>query len=122
MLLQLLFLCLLGLASTPVFSASPAVFDWTTNDIQLLYGSGFRLGPSERATVTVEHANTWKYGSNYFFADIVDRSDIGVEIYSEVYTYLSFNKISGNHLSVGPLCSASTILTELTTIILASFH
>lgn len=29
------------------------------------------------------------------FADMVNRRDIGFEIYAEVYTYLSFGKITG---------------------------
>lgn len=82
-------------------SASAAVFDWTSSNIQLLHGSGFRLGSSERSTVTVEHANGWKYGSNFFFVDIIHRNDTSTEIYSEVYSYLSFNKISGRDFSVG---------------------
>ena len=78
-------------------------FDWTASDIQLLYGKNFELGTSERTTLTVEHGHGWKYGTNFFFADMVNRSDIGFEIYAEVYSYFSMNKITGNDWSVGPV-------------------
>ncbi|MFI3190581.1 MAG: DUF5020 family protein [Methylococcales bacterium] len=87
---------LLGLASQ-----SARAFEWTSSDIQLLHGNDFKLGDKERTTITVEHANGWQYGSNFFFADIVDRNDIGVEVYAEVYSYLSVNKISGHDWSFG---------------------
>jgi nucleoside-specific outer membrane channel protein Tsx len=82
-------------------SSSALAFEWTSSDIQLLHGNDFKLGDKDRTTVTVEHADGWKYGSNFFFVDIVDRNDIGVEIYAEVYTYLSLNKLSGHDFSVG---------------------
>ena len=78
-------------------------FDWTASNIQLLYGDNFELGTSERTTLTVEHGHGWKYGTNFFFADMVNRSDIGFEIYAEVYSYLSMSKITGKDWSVGPV-------------------
>jgi nucleoside-specific outer membrane channel protein Tsx len=89
--------CVLSLAS----QSATAFFDWTSNDIQLLHGNDFKLGDKRRTTVTIEHADGWQYGSNFFFADIVDRNDIGVEVYAEAYTYLSLNKISGHDYSLG---------------------
>jgi len=78
-------------------------FDWTSTNIQQLYGWGFELGDSERYTTTIEHANGWKYGQNFFFVDLTERDDVGLEVYAEVYSYLSFNKILGTNLSLGPL-------------------
>ncbi len=87
-----------------LFIAEPAkAFDWTASNLQLLYGSNFELGTSDRATLTVEHGHGWKYGTNFFFADMVNRRDIGFEIYAEVYTYLSFEKITGMDWSLGPV-------------------
>ncbi len=80
-----------------------AAFDWTSSNIQLLYGKDFELGDDDRATVTIEHANGWQYGGNFFFVDIIPRNDIGVEVYAEVYTYLSFKKISGFDVELGPI-------------------
>ena len=51
----------------------------------------------------------WQYGSNFFFTDIVDRNDIGVEVYAEVYSSLSMNKISGHDLSFGPIKDISLL-------------
>ncbi len=86
------------LLSPPCYS-----FDWASSNIQVLYGGDFEFGDSDRTTFTVEHANGWKYGQNFFFVDVADRNDIGVEIYAEVYSYLSFNKLSGNNSSLGPI-------------------
>jgi nucleoside-specific outer membrane channel protein Tsx len=86
-----------------VSSHSAVAFDWTSNDIQVLHGNDFKLGDKDRTTVTVEHSNGWKYGSNFFFVDIVDRNDVGIELYAEVYSYLSLNKISGHDWSLGVL-------------------
>lgn len=95
--------CLLSL------SGQAHAFDWTSSDIQLLYGNDFKFGSKERTTITVEHADGWQYGSNFFFTDIVDRNDIGVEVYAEVYSSLSMNKISGHDLSFGPIKDISLL-------------
>jgi nucleoside-specific outer membrane channel protein Tsx len=47
-----------------------AALDWAHTDVQLLYGEGFILGESQRATVTLEHAHGWEYGDNFFFIDL----------------------------------------------------
>lgn len=78
-------------------------FDWTSNDIQVLHGTTFELGTPNRTTITIEHSDGWKYGSNFFFADIIQRSDMSTEIYTEVYSYLSFNKITEANLTLGPI-------------------
>lgn len=70
-------------------------FDWTSTNIQALYGNDFELGVDERTTFTIEHANGWKYGSNFFFVDVIDRNDVGIEVYAEAYTYLSLKKTTG---------------------------
>lgn len=84
-------------------------FDWMSNDIQLLYGSSFVLGSPDRTTVTIEHSDGWKYGSNFFFVDIINRNDISTEIYTEVYSYLSFNKITQANFSFGPIKDISLL-------------
>ena len=86
----ILLLCLQGLSLQ-----SADAFDWTASDIQLLYGNDLKFSDDdERTTATVEHGHGWQYGTNFFFADIADRNDIGVEIYAEVYSYLSMNKLT----------------------------
>lgn len=102
--LKISLILLLSLTSQTGYS-----FDWTSSNIQLLYGSDFEFGDRDRTTVTVEHANGWKYGQNFFFIDVTDRNDIGVEVYAEVYSYLSFNKISGINFSLGPIKDISLV-------------
>jgi len=92
------------------FTLSTAyAFDWTSNNVQLLYGNDFEFGVDERTTVTVEHADGWQYGTNFFFVDVADRNDIGLEIYAEVYTYLSMNKITGQNRAFGPVKDISLV-------------
>ena len=86
-----------------------AGIDWTASNIQLLYGDNFKLGSSGRTTVTVEHAHGWKYGTNFFFVDVIGRNDIGVEVYAEVYSYFSMNKITGLNWSMGPIKDISFV-------------
>ncbi len=84
-------------------------FDWTSSNLQVLYGNDFELGDRSRTTVTVEHAHGWKYGSNFFFVDTISRNDIGVEVYAEVYSYLSLSKISGRKIGFGPINDISVL-------------
>ena len=86
---------LLSLISSPILA-----FDWMSNNLQVLHGTNFQLGDKSRTTITIEHADGWKYGSNFFFVDIINRDDISTEIYSELYTYLSLNKITGRDNSI----------------------
>lgn len=90
-------------------SHSSFAFDWTSSNVQLLYGSDFEFGDRDRTTITVEHAHGWKYGQNFFFVDITDRTDIGTEVYAEVYGYLSFNKVTGANFSLGPIKDISLL-------------
>jgi len=76
-------------------------FDWTSSNIQYLYGGDFIFAEQERSTVTIEHAHGWKYGTNFFFVDMYNNN--GFEVYTEVYSYLSINKIFGADLSLGPI-------------------
>jgi nucleoside-specific outer membrane channel protein Tsx len=89
-------LCLsafLGCCGSPA-----AAFEWSSTDLQLLYGDGFKLGDAQRATVTFEHADGWAYGDNFLFIDLINHLDHGgveVEAYGELYSRLSFKKLFG---------------------------
>lgn len=85
--------------SMPSWALQP--FDWTSSNIQYLYGGDFIFAEQERSTITIEHAHGWKYGKNFFFVDMYNNN--GFEVYAEVYSYLSLNKISGANLSLGPV-------------------
>ncbi len=84
-------------------------FDWTASNLQVLYGSDFELGDADRTTLTIEHANGWQYGSNFFFVDLYDRDDIGLEVYAEAYAYLSLSKTIGQSVGFGPIHDISLV-------------
>lgn len=92
---------LTGLLTLSSPAANADIFDWTSNNIQALYGNDFQLGDKDRATITIEHSDGWLYGYNFFFVDTVVHNDIGIEFYSEIYTYLSLKKITGLNGSLG---------------------
>ncbi|GAB4266984.1 MAG: outer membrane protein OmpK [Methylomicrobium sp.] len=85
-------------------------FDWTSSNAQILYGETFEFGDPKRVTATVEHAHGWQYGTHFFFVDVADRNDIGVEVYAELYSYLSWNKTTGRTISFGPVKDVSLVL------------
>jgi nucleoside-specific outer membrane channel protein Tsx len=73
-------------------------FEWSATDVQLLYGEGFNLGDSERATATFEHADGWRYGDNFLFVDLIHHLGHGgaeIEAYGEWYTRFSLKKMFG---------------------------
>lgn len=74
-------------------------FQWTSNSLQLLHGTGFELSDSQHITLTYEHADGWRYGENFLFIDVIQRDDVGIEIYGEWYPRLSFNKMTNKDLS-----------------------
>lgn len=97
----------LGYMVLLVCSSSVMAFDWTATNAQILYGDNFELAEQQRQTFTLEHANGWKYGHNFFFVDFYNNQ--GAEVYAEVYSYLSLNKITGRDLSFGPVKDISVL-------------
>ncbi len=95
---QTVFLILLTALS---FAHADGVFEWTSSNFQVLHGSGFKLGTNARSTMTVEHANGWRYGDNFLFIDVTQRDDVGVEVYGEWYPRLSLSRLSNKDLSIG---------------------
>lgn len=85
----------------PITSQSKELFEWTSNNIQFLSGSGFELGSSHHNTITLEHADGWKFGENFLFMDFTQRDDIGLEVYGEWYPRLSLKKLLNKDLSLG---------------------
>ncbi|MDH5358219.1 MAG: DUF5020 family protein [Gammaproteobacteria bacterium] len=84
---------------TAMAHADP-LFDWTSTNIQALSGGTHELGSSKRNLITIEHAHGWRYGDNFMFIDVIDRSDIGTEFYGEFYPRLSWSKMTGLQPSV----------------------
>jgi len=93
------------------FSTSHAtpIFDWTSNNIQVLTGSHFELGSERRNSITLEHADGWTFGENFAFIEIIHRSDIGTEYYGEFYPRLSWSKITGGSPSISLLKDISLV-------------
>ena len=96
------------LALTTVNVAHGAIFEWSNNEIQYLYGNGYRKpnNPNQisQSTITITHADRWSLGRNFFFMDTYI-SDAGqspqTTVYGEAYSYLTLGKILGKDLSLG---------------------
>jgi nucleoside-specific outer membrane channel protein Tsx len=84
-----------------VVSHAENIFEWSSTNVQLLSGDGFELGSSRHNTITLEHADGWRYGENFLFIDVIQRSNIGLEVYGEWYPRLSLNKLSNKNFSMG---------------------
>lgn len=76
----------------PVFNP---LFDFHTTNVQLLRGYDYKLGDEDRTIVTIEHADGWKYGDNYFFTDFT----LPDGRYTEFSPRLSLGKITGHKFS-----------------------
>lgn len=101
-----------GLAALPAW---PQGLEWRDTEVQLLHGGGFREpGGAHRQTrtiATVAHADGWRYGRNFAFADFVlDRSGSVPcgRFYGEAYTYANLGRILGDE-TVGPLRAVSLV-------------
>jgi len=88
---------------------------WQETNFQYLWGANFRnldfsqtpvgsTRDSSRSTITVEHADAWKYGDNFLFFDITNpevtrKNSPKTSIYGEISPRLSIGKITGLDLS-----------------------
>lgn len=86
-----------------VLVISPCTADtWSMTNVQVLTGTGAQLSPSPTLPIlTLEHANTWEYGDNYFFVDITHPFDPGTSFYAEWHPRFSASKISGRKIGAG---------------------
>lgn len=86
---------------------------FTAADIQYLYGvdnGSFEMNKGEAFPMwTLEVANGWTYGDNFFFTDINygpsydTASGAAIATYSELHSRLSFGKITGQTIALGPI-------------------
>jgi nucleoside-specific outer membrane channel protein Tsx len=98
---------LLPLAAVEEARAGSAV--WQETDLEYLWGGNFKSlqtktsKDNSRSTITVEHADTWKYGDNFFFFDVtnpeINRNGAKTSIYGEISPRLSIGRITGTDLS-----------------------
>jgi nucleoside-specific outer membrane channel protein Tsx len=77
--------------------------EWSTTNVQLLFGDGYKLADDSMSILTFEHANGWKYGDNFFFVDVVNPDARGTGYYAEFSPRLSFAKMTGANLKFGPV-------------------
>ncbi|MCY4171361.1 MAG: nucleoside-binding protein [Bacteroidetes bacterium] len=82
------------------------------------YQRGSLLNPfsgeySATNILTFQHAGNWKLGSSFFFIDFMDDADNDgfndKEFYGEWYPTLSFSKLSGSSLKIGPIIDIAAI-------------
>jgi len=84
----------------PCIANAEGLLDYSSTNIQALYGSNYELGPEERTIFTLEHASGFEYGDNYAFIDYTKDSN---SYYMEWTPRLSLSKISGNDIGFGPI-------------------
>ncbi|RHW22358.1 outer membrane protein OmpK [Pseudomonas jilinensis] len=90
-------------------SALAYPLQWQNNSLTYLYGTDFQVDPKTQQTVTFEHASGWNFGDLFFFIDSIhyngDKNARGdnSSYYGEFSPRLSFGKLSGQDLSVGPI-------------------
>lgn len=105
-LLTLSVLSLATLLAAPASSFAGAA-TWSSTNIQLLYGDNYNTGfggDDTRTIITVEHANAWKYGDNFFFVDITNPNRTAnppTSFYAEISPRFSLGAITGKDLSLG---------------------
>jgi len=97
---QTIFRCL-AMAMLAAISIDSRAADWSSTNVQLLYGDGYELGDNSMAILTVEHANNWKYGDNFFFLDVSNPTAKGTGYYAEFSPRLSVAKMTGKEMKFG---------------------
>lgn len=92
-------------------------FDWSNTEVQYLHGSGFKMPKNahdiDHSILTVSHADGWALGRNFFFMDtlISEQGEPSqVNVYGELYSYFSLNKITGRDLSYGLFKDLNAVL------------
>jgi len=111
-----------GVASL-LLSTTSMAGGWSTTNFQYHYGTEYELDDDTRTLLTLEHANGWKYGDNFFFVDVTNPDRTGdqstTSTYSELSPRLSFGKITGKDLSFGIV---SDVLVASTVEMGTGFH
>lgn len=93
-------------ALTSVVAYGGDFIQWTDTSLTGLYGTGFEVDPEDQTTLTIEHANGWKYGDFFWFNDFIyyngDKAGANgnSSYYGEVAPRFSFNKMLNKDLSM----------------------
>lgn len=78
---------------------------WSSNNLLLLHGDGYKVSASEQTTLTVEHASGWRFGDLFFFADLTRFNDASQAeaYYGEFSPRFSFSKLGNTDMRFGPV-------------------
>ncbi|WP_291842427.1 hypothetical protein [Maricaulis sp.] len=90
----------LGVAGT---APADGPITWHSENIQLLKGFDYELGPEARTIMTLEHAHRSDWGDVFVFADITFEPDGDIQAYGEITPRLSLSRLSGRAWSAGPV-------------------
>jgi nucleoside-specific outer membrane channel protein Tsx len=86
-----------------------AEMNWMGNSLTLLHGEDYRLNysldsdDSERNVLTFEHASGHSWGDIFLFVDRLESTENNRGVYGEFSPRLSYEKFSGEKISVGPI-------------------
>jgi nucleoside-specific outer membrane channel protein Tsx len=88
------------MAAMLVVSINPKVLgedliEWHSENVQLLRGFDYELGDRQRTIITFEHANRWRFGDLFLFADFTSGDDGMSTAYGEVTPRISLSRITG---------------------------
>ena len=95
------------LAATPAHAGGWLL--WQNNSLAYLNGSDFTIDPGRQQTLTLEHANGWKYGDTFAFLDITafggetHPSNGSVAYYGEFAPRFSLGKMLDRNVGAGPV-------------------
>ena len=91
-------------ASLPAIAQDGPALLWQDNSITYLIGDNYRVDPSTQQTITLEHASGWSAGDLFAFVDFTHfNGNRGNNVYGEFSPRLSYSKLSGNSLQLGPI-------------------
>ena len=86
-------LCLAALTAAAASISAEAQEFWHSENIQVLRGESYELGPRERTIITVEHANRWSGGDFFLFTDFAFNDDGSISAYGEITPRFSFENL-----------------------------
>ena len=95
--------------ATILLTAASVHADWTGANIQYLIGPDLEApsGTDPVPLFTFEVANSWKYGDNFFFTDVMNGPTYDkaktIQTYGEWHSRLSYSKITGSTVALGPI-------------------
>jgi len=96
---------LLSCLTVLVLGASPACADgpirWHSENLQVLKGFNYELGPEERTILTFEHAHASSIGDLFLFTDITFEPDGDIQAYGEITPRLSLSRLTGRDWRAG---------------------